>query len=320
MSDPSTRDTAYLRTAEEFGTTVDALRMDASRAGIVSKFKSMRYSFGPKSEDALKQICMKYARRGKPLTIPEFIELASRFKGLPKNERISRGFVTKFIKRHGKILWTKPGKVTSPMRSSDVMIQEGEKFISDLDPLFMTNTVNKNNLFVLDETVIGDCDCRQLFIGERRNSGGGNINVYRKRGKALGCFIPFSLCDGSSPFRVFISKEGSRIKAAASEPESEPVADVDSSPNIHRVFLSSPTAYVTIRLFKCILDEFSKWWNSQHEGLNCYLVCDNLRAHVSDDVKQFANARGIYVFPIMAGSSHWFQVHDQVPFGTLKKI
>jgi len=60
------------------------------------------------------------------------------------------------------------------------------------------------------------------------------------------------MANDNDPFRVFIFKEGSRIKAAASEPESELVVVVDSSPNIHRVFLSSPTAYVTIRLFKCI--------------------------------------------------------------------
>ena len=158
-----------------------------------------------------------------------------------------------------------------------------------------------------------------LYVGKRCNSGGGYINVYCKRGKALECIIPFSLCDGTTPFWLFISKESSSRKAAASEPEPEPVAQIDSSSDIHRLFLSNRTGYVTIPLFKCIVDEFSKWWNKLHKSLNCYLVCNNLSVHGSKMTKYYANARCIYIFPIMAGSSHWFQVHDQLPFGSLKK-
>jgi len=109
-------------------------------------------------------------------------------------------------------------------------------------------------------------------MGIRRNSGGGNINMFSKRGKALGCFIPFSLCDGSTHFRVFIFKVGSSGKAEADKRQNEPIVKVVSSPSVHRVYLSSSTGYVTIALMKCILNEFSKWWNKHHEGLNCYLV------------------------------------------------
>jgi len=48
-------------------------------------------------------------------------------------------------------------------------------------------------------------------------------------------------------------------------------------------------------------------------------VCDRLPVHVNDDVKEFARARGIIIVAIMPGSSHWFQVQDQQPFGTLKR-
>ena len=104
----------------------------------------------------------------------------------------------------------------------------------------------------------------------RRKSGGGNINMYSKRGKALECFIPFSLCDGSTPFRVFIFRVGSRGKAEADKRQHEPIVKMVTSPSIHRVYLSSNTGYVTIPLVKCILNVFSKWWNQHHEGLKCF--------------------------------------------------
>ena len=81
-----------------------------------------------------------------------------------KNHKISRHFVSNFIKRHGKTLLAKPGKVTSPKRSSDVMMQEGEKFIADVEPLVMRHTINKKNVFVFDETMIGDPQCRYTSL------------------------------------------------------------------------------------------------------------------------------------------------------------
>ena len=48
-------------------------------------------------------------------------------------------------------------------------------------------------------------------------------------------------------------------------------------------------------------------------------MCDRLPVHVNDDVKKFASEKRIHIIPIMPGSSHWFQVHDQIPLADLKK-
>ena len=72
----------------------------------------------------------------------------------------------------------------------------------------MRNTLNNRNTFVFDETVIGDSNSPSVVIGGRRKSGGGNINLLRLSEKALGCYIPFSMVDDGTPFRVFILKGG----------------------------------------------------------------------------------------------------------------
>jgi len=49
------------------------------------------------------------------------------------------------------------------------------------------------------------------------------------------------------------------------------------------------------------------------------MVCDNLSVHRDYDIVEMARSKGIHFINIMPGSSHWFQVHDQEPFGILKK-
>ena len=199
------------------------------------------------------------------------------------------------------------------------MDQETEKFITEVEPLVDRNSINKNNLFVFDETYIGDPVGKQHRVGERRKSGGGNINVFQKRGKALGAFIPFSKSDGTTPFRVFILRDKNSPEASDSVPQSRFVVKFEESPTIRRLYLTSKSGCLTKSLFKIVLEYFSKWWNQENPGLQCFFICDQLPVHMNESIKEYAKARGISIIPIMPGSSHWFQVQDQLPFGTLKK-
>ena len=315
MSNASTRRGAYAKVAEEFGVSVGAIKMMASRAGLTSRVHSLQYSFAKKEEEGIVAICIKYARRGEPLTVHDFIELVSRYKKYPKNRRFSRTFV----RRHRTSLCMKPGKLTSPTRVSDLRLQQTEEFINKLDPLFERNIINKKNLFVFDETVIGESDVQQLVVGEHRKSGGGNINVFKKRIPALGSFTPFSRCDGTTPFRVFVQRVGKSPKRGRPKRGTVHKEKAVHTADSYRLYLSSKTGYMTKPLFKCIMEHFVKWWNAENPGLHCYLLCDNLNIHINKEVVAFTSARGVNITTIMPGSSHWFQVHDQIPFGTLKK-
>ena len=156
LSNPRTRDEAYVLTARDFNISVGAVKMTASRGGVASRSHSKRYLLSVKDEEAFVDICLKYARRGVPLTLPDFLEMTRRFKGYAKNRQFSRHFAYDFIKRHKETLCFRTEKVTSPARSSDTMDQETEKFITEVEPLVDRNSINKNNLFVFDETYIGD--------------------------------------------------------------------------------------------------------------------------------------------------------------------
>ena len=87
------------------------------------------------------------------------------------------------------------------------MLQNIIDFIDALDDIMALNIVNKNNTVVFGETIIGDDFFVHIVVGERKDSVGGNINVVRTRELALGCYILFSMSDGSTPFRVHRTQE-----------------------------------------------------------------------------------------------------------------
>ena len=91
----------------------------------------------------------------------------------------------------------KEGKITSAKRSLETLQQKTVEFIDLINRLKGKNTLNKNNILVFDETVIGGGARVPLVIGERRASAGGSINAVIVCERTLGCYIPFSMPDGS---------------------------------------------------------------------------------------------------------------------------
>ena len=314
-----TRKGAYQRLSEEAGTSVGSLYTAASRAGMTSPSHSLRFAFSEEEEKALVTVCLLYARQGTPLTIYDFLELASHFAKMEEGHLFSRHFALSFIARHSDALCKRKGKLTSPTRSYEAMQQKTEEFIASMDEIMATNTINKNNMVVFDETVIGDSVTLPLYIGEQKDSGGGSINVYRVRESRLGSYIPFSLPDGSTPFKVFILRDETMKKGDGITATLEPGWEKGLRGDSHRIFLKSERGFINIELFTYIMDEFRKWWTATRPGLHCFLICDNLSVHRNDTIVKTARRYGIHMIYIMPGSSHWFQVHDQFPFGTLKK-
>ena len=72
-------------------------------------------------------------------------------------------------------------------------------------------------------------------------------------------------------------------------------------------------------VFDYIMKEFKIWWTTTRLGPYCYLISNNLSIHRSEQLAGNALSCGIQRLNIMPGFSHWFQVHDQLPSGTLKK-
>ena len=265
-------------------------------------------SFSEEEEDALVEVCVRRTREGFPFTILAFIKVASIFAGKDENgPQLTRSFVRGFIKRYSDTLRKKKGKVTSPKRSYETMLQKTEDFIVDINSKMAGNNV------------IGDEVSVPVVIGERRKSGGGTINVSYTRELALSCYIPFSMSDGSTPYHVYIFKskdlkENEGILFALAPPCEKELRNVP-----HMVFLESEKGYLTAAHFEYIMDDFAKWWNTTRPGLECFLISDNLRIHKNEGIVNEARTKGINMINIMPGSSHWFQVHDQQPFGGLKK-
>jgi len=320
MSRARTRKRFYKNLSEKNGCSLCALRKRISRARLTSKKFSLMCTFSKEEEDALVDVCILCSRDNRPLTIPDFIRLASFFASrFDEAHFFTRSFSRRFLKRHKEVLCKRTGKVTSPTRCSGRMLQKTEEFIEELDPFMASHHMNQKNIVVFDETIIGDDVSLPVFMGERRKSGGGNLNVNEPRQVALGCYIPFSMPNGSTPFRVFIFRTGKLKKGQEIIDVLIPKDEFGLRKHPNRLYLASETGYLNITLFRRVIEEFTKWWRTTNHNLDCHLISDNLPIHRNKSIVEYAESNGIHMHNIMPGSSHWFQVHDQKPFGSLKK-
>ena len=58
---------------------------------------------------------------------------------------------------------------------------------------------------------------------------------------------------------------------------------------------------------------------TRESGSSLLYATDNLRIHTNNSIVKTARRHGVHMFNIMPGTSHWFQVHDQLPFEKKKK-
>ena len=107
-------------------------------------------------------------------------------------------------------------------------------------------------------------------------------------------------------FEVLVpDREEAKKKGYSKEPE--------------RHYLSNDTGFLNKALFRYIIIKFAKWWKICHGLVDCFMIWDNLPVHTNKEIVAFAESMGIQLVFIMPGTSHWFQVHDQQPFGALKR-
>jgi len=163
------------------------------------------------------------------------------------------------------------------------------------------NTLNKNNPVVFDETVIGNNSYVPVVIGERRKSGRSNMNVLRIREKALGCYIPFSMPDGTTPFRVFIFKSGCKRQGCVLAHALTETGETRLRTHPHRPFLESQKGFLTAKLFKVVMEEFIKWWKPGHPGLHCFLLLRVLDCMNFPEVSEVAD---IHLCHALHGKTH----------------
>ena len=124
--------------------------------------------------------------------------------------------------------------------------------------------------------------------------------------------------DGTTPFRVFIFKSGTKKQGRILQHALVPREERKLRARPHRLFLQSKKGFLTNHLFKIIMEDFTKWWTTTHPGLHCFMISDNLSVHRNEQIVKTAEMHGVHMLNIMPGTCHWLQIHDQLPFANLK--
>ena len=144
MRKSSTRTNVVRFLAEKYEVTEAFVRLVLSRAGLTCRTHSLMCVFSQEEEDALVSVCIAYARRQEAFTVRDFIAIASFFNGKTKeSEFFSCSFLRTFRGRHSDIISVQKGKVTSPTRSSEKMLEMIQEFIDKLKVIWCRTPSNE---------------------------------------------------------------------------------------------------------------------------------------------------------------------------------
>ena len=83
--------------------------------------------------------------------------------------------------------------------------------------------------------------------------------------------------------------------------------------------LSSDKGFLNRSVFRYIVIRLAKWWRVSQCLVYCFMICNNMTIHKCKDKRAFAKSMRMHLVDIIPVTSHWFQIHDQQPFGALKK-
>ena len=87
----------------------------------------------------------------------------------------------------------------------------------------------------------------------------------------------------------------------------------------HRLVLECRKGLSSDNLLNIIMKELFKWLGVENQRLHCLMILDNLRIQTNDITINTSRRCDIYMLIIMPETSHWFQIHDQIPLANLKK-
>jgi hypothetical protein len=135
-----------------------------------------------------------------------------------------------------------------------------------------------------------------------------------------GTFIPFVAANGSfiCSYFVFSTKFNEEEQANVKMYVPTTLRFTRNSNFPTKVFWSD-SGYVNHEIWDQIVDSFIEFWVSQHPGLHCCLIGDNLGVHRALEPMKKAMDHQIFQTFFVPNTSHWSQPLDNLLFARLKQ-
>ena len=303
LSDPATKNSAFEQIHKQSGINKETLRKAYYRAFGACLGNQ---AFPTDIEKAIVVLCLIMSHKKDPLTPGRLCNLVGNTFGVKVGPKWCSGFLS----RHSDlIICHKPG-VLSPIRGRNDLIERTRVLVSQWSELVRRKFIHEDNFFVFDETRITRPFDKLPVVTSKLIA---SPHKETTRGEAFGTFMPFSRPIGDTPFRVYIFQHDENKEMPCARELRQPRG-------IKRVYMSSDTGYLNKEGFSYIMDEFCEWWSTISGGRDCYLLSDNLGAHMDEETIIKCAQKRVFLWNIVPGSSYWLQVHDDSPFGSLKRI
>jgi hypothetical protein len=280
----------------------------------------------PEQEALLVAFIQGFSRANWPLLPSEIRRLIK----LQWDITVQKAWVSKFLKRHKKVLSKRVCKALSDKRSSIETLEDVEAFIREFSdgPAYP-----KHAIMNVDETRLNYRSNGYAFqrvgAADRQKH---NLQATRK-GKG-GTLVSVVAADGTVFMSLWIftgtpTKKSGQLTEMSPEEEEEamvagsaPIApEGRTRSEVHpRYYAFNETGYMDAALWRALVEKIVERWNLLYPGLNLCLLSDQLAAHRNMDTIRFALANYVHLWSLTACTSHWGQPLDDIPFGNFKRI
>jgi len=250
-----------------------------------------------------------------PLSKLQIREMVTRRWGI----QVSKPWIRRILSHHHLHLRARLCKSLEDKRQGLQMIENIKGFLHELSGFLQTHHCTPSLVMPFDQTAIvvkGRNLTTQRFVDASKD----RDNASSTHSSTVASLLTFSAAKGAIFMRIYVRK---------AKFDDEGVSDVKCSlqraakvtcRSWPRVFTWKDTGFVNAKLFRKIVDQVAEEWATRNPGLPLLLFGDQGPAHMSADSLERALRRALYLFFLLANSSHCLQPLDAEPFAVFQHI
>lgn len=249
-----------------------------------------------------------------PLSKREFIDFAKDcFPAL--RDRSLTSWATDFLARHSDELSVHTVKGLTSSRMSPVTLQDVLSWMPAWRNYLTRNGLSDKFLVNVDETrlkITFDNPNRKAITSSRRHK----YSTKESRTGGIASYLPFICADGSIVMDVFIIPTVLRGKVPI------PTCQLNrETRGSHPTFWAfTDSGCIDAALFLKCLEKFKEEFAKAHPGLDPIVILDNLSAHKTRDVLQWATSKHVHLFFLPPETTHFLNPLDAEAFTVLKRV
>lgn len=223
-----------------------------------------------------------------------------------------------WVKRHRQDLSVRACKALSEKRNSSSVFEEVESWVDQLEGFINERKIPPWAIFNYDECrlVVGG---KGLVVKRVQAADRERANVVSTRDATVASLLSVVGGDGAPFLSVYVFR--GRFGEGDSALANFVLSRCQSCTRMSwpRFYGWTESGFVDSATFAAVMDLFCREWQVRNPGRDCLLLGDQLQSHRQVEVVRAALKYGVFLWWLVANTSHFLQVLDDKCFAILKR-